>query len=302
MGLHLYTREIRAVVRIATVAAIIGSTLALCSVGVLLLEPQSARYQQGPPVPSHGPEQPTRSVEARPESKQNEYINSLITDRAALYNGTASARLRQQTDVGESFPISLLVCAPSTSPCYSASPTDSSRRPHSTPPPDVRNLGNVTVGGRVQVELTWHGIGATVRALSPTEQTIAEPGDVAEWRWSVLVGKEPGQLHLQIGVTSLRGDSAVPLFPTRFFDLDVEVEDTVQNRTNVIGSALGKFTVGAGTGIAALGGTIVAYLTYRRARRERAGRAVAEGLNDGPADGGSGRGPRKRRRRKPPGG
>ncbi|WFE99655.1 hypothetical protein [Micromonospora sp. WMMD964] len=297
---QLNAREIGTVIRISMVAAIIGTLLAICTVGALLIPLSGADFpSSGVAVHSQGPDQQNTHIEVKPESEQDEYMSSLVTDRAALYNGNASARLRQQAEVGESFPISMLVCAPSKAPCSSAPPTDSDRRPDSILPSDIRDLGSVSVGGRVQTELTWYGVGATVRALSPTEQVIAEPGDVAEWRWSVLVGKEPGRLHLQISVSSLRGDSNVSLFPTRFFDLDVEVMDTVRNRTDVIVSALNKFAVGAGTGIAALAGTIIAYLSYRRARGDR---AATEGSGVDPVErqAGSFRALRKRRRRRKP--
>jgi len=293
-------QDVNAVKRVAAVAAIFGALMVGCGVGYLLIPTSGADFVfPNTPVPTRDVNPTAPPGQVKPAATQNDYMNALLTDRAALYSASASARLRQTVKVGESFPVALAVCAPGTGFCDIGPTADAT--PAASRPTDGRELGGLRVGGLVRAELSRYGDDATVKAISPAEQVIAATGDVAEWRWWVRVGSNPGKMRFQISVTSLRGDSEVPLFPTRYFDLDVEVTDTPRNRMSVVVSALNRFFVGVGTGMAALGATIVAYLTYRRGEQDRDGkRATAHGSGGDPdgREAGSFRVEGKRRRRK----
>ncbi|MEV4756442.1 hypothetical protein AB0J86_15185 [Micromonospora sp. NPDC049559] len=155
----------------------------------------------------------------------------------------------------------------------------------------------------MRAELTAYADDVEISATGQAEQVISTPEDVAQWRWAIRA-REAGELQFQVAVTALSGETETPLFPTRYFDVLVDVRDTFENRAGAIWGGISRFLVGAGSGMAALGATIVAYLVYRQggpARRRRRPRhrrppeppAGAVVRVDGPTVVGTVRGPRR---------
>ncbi|MGC4808076.1 hypothetical protein [Micromonospora sp. DT233] len=292
--MKLAEQDVSGVTRLSLIAAWLGVLLGGL---ILILDTMSYEFRTDTPrpEPTVSPSgQDTSLTTPRPtppsvwkpspgvevDNEHGEYMKTLRVDRNALYSGTASARLHQHVEVGKSFPLALAVCGNEQRVCDIApfaGGLSSGSAPAAPAPAEKAGaskdvpLGAVKVGGRVQVKLTSYGGDAVVVAAGPAEQVITAKSDVAEWRWSVTA-KNASRLNFQISVTTLRGDSNVALFPTRYFNLAVDVKDTFAHRTGVVLGGAGKFLVGAGTGAAALGTAIIGYLTYRRGRRgEEAG-------------------------------
>ncbi|MFF4892927.1 hypothetical protein [Micromonospora chersina] len=194
-----------------------------------------------------------------------------------LYEGIVSARLYKYAEVRRPFPVDLRVCGLRVPECTvtetpgpqpAGAQAEGANPPAAMPAPRGARtpLGPVLVGGRVHAELTSYETGVDITPAGPSEQMIASPTDIAEWRWTVLATKA-GRLTFQITVTTLKGDTTEPLYPTRYFDVAMDVRDTLGNQAAKAGRAVNNFFVGAGVGIAALATAVLAYLGYRRRHR-----------------------------------
>ncbi|XTZ13907.1 hypothetical protein ACQSSU_20635 [Micromonospora echinospora] len=71
-------------------------------------------------------------------------------------------------------------------------------------------------------------------------------------------------MTFQISVTTLKADTEESLYPTRYFDIAIDVRDTLTSRVKRGASTLNNFFVGASVGIAALLTVVLTYLGYRR--------------------------------------
>ncbi|WP_406084841.1 hypothetical protein OHA01_11390 [Micromonospora zamorensis] len=238
--------------------------------------PSGEEVPTSPPVvgaPNTSP--PTR--EPGEPDPQQEYIKVIRDAREQLYQGVAGARLYKYAEVNRPFPMDLRVCGSALATCSvvetygphpaGEQPPEMANAPQAHPAPRGAKtpLGPVHIGGRVRAELTTFESGIDITVSGPDVQVVADPTDVAEWRWTVLA-KRAGRMTFQISVTTLKADTDEGLFPTRYFDVAIDVEETLGNTTTTWLGRVNQFTVGAGATLAAAAVAVVAYLTYRRQR------------------------------------
>ena len=225
-----------------------------------------------------------RAKPTTPPTQQGEFVKSINDERGNLYTGIASAGLYKYAEVGRSFPIDLKVCGSAVTECSiteatqpgpAGAPADGSgKEPKAMPAPRGANspLGKVMVGGRVKAELSTYQSQVEIKANSPEIQTITEPNDVGQWTWKVTATGND-DLNLQIAVTTLRADSDVALYPTRFFNIAIRIKETLGH--GVGSAAKVTWAVAGGTaGIAALLAALIAYLVRQDNRRKDGGAAA----------------------------
>ncbi|MEU4692433.1 hypothetical protein [Actinoplanes sp. NPDC023714] len=265
-------RPLRRIVRWAVPLLVALGFAALANAGDRISTPTpdpTAQAAQDPPV-------------------QEQFMAGINDDRGRLYAGVASAKIHREAEVDKPFPLSLTVCA---SPAAGCAVTPSAL---SSTAPGTQDLGSVLVGGRVRATATSYDPKLVVTPAGEPVQTITQPADAGEWRWSVVAGAS-GDFTLTIAITTLRADSEVALLPTKFFEIRIHVDTTA---AKVLGVASRNFwTILGGTaGLAALITAVVAYLAYRSDRLARRPSPAAPSVPPPPPPSPAPPRPRRRRR------
>ncbi|MGW6904199.1 hypothetical protein [Streptomyces sp. NPDC054940] len=199
-----------------------------------------------------------------PTSDQADFQAKIVDDRRKLFDGSLTYRSRISASVDDSITYSIELTALGEAAAQKLNPE---------PATETRSF---QVGGVEGASLTATSSHVRVVRLtdSKTRQVIAEPGDTAEWRWS-LTAAEPGSYDLVLGLTTYQGDSDRALDTlTPPITVRLQVENTWSHRIDSMRNwliALGSVAA-ALLALYAFRAPLTEFAQARReARRERAG-------------------------------